>query len=69
MNSDSRIVIENRLLPTFRRTMTDKYEMSGNYVGKAIRGELPTKKIAIKIVADYDKFKAAIDNLVKTIEN
>ncbi len=69
MNTDSRIVIENRLLPMFRRTMTDKYEMSGNYVAKAIRGELPTKKIALKIVADYKQFKAAIDNLVKSIEN
>lgn len=69
MNIDSRVVIENRLLPTFRRTMTDKYEMSGVYVAKAIRGELPDKKIARKIVTDYQKFKEAIDTLVKTIEN
>jgi len=68
MNADTKILIENRLLPMFRRTMAEKYEMSGNYVGKALRGELPTKKIANKINVDYNNFRSAIDNLVKTIE-
>ena len=67
--SQLKIKIENQIKVLFIRSMSAKHEKSTHYVSKAIKGELPTMRIANRIRADYTEYQKIINALIGIMKN
>lgn len=66
--SQLKIKIENKINGLFIRSMSAKHEKSTNYVSKAIKGELPTMRIANRIRVDYAEYQKTVLQLIEILK-